>query len=733
MGDQNTSADSTISSTGADASAISPHGLTIGPYRLVRQIGEGGMGEVWLAEQVKPVRRDVALKVIKTGMDTAQVVARFNAERQALAVMDHPAIAHVFDGGATPTGRPYFVMEYVRGEPLTDYAERHKLSIRDRIDLFIHLCEGVQHAHQKGIIHRDLKPSNVLVTLQDQRPVPKIIDFGVAKATTRVLTEQPMHTEFGAIIGTPEYMSPEQAEMTGLDVDTRTDVYALGVILYQLLTSELPFESSTLRAKGLDEIRRTIREVEPPRPSTRVTTHGGKHGSAAGVRPDAPRLASQLRGDLDWITMKALEKDRTRRYATASEFAADLRRYLEHQPVLAGPPSKVYRLRKFVRRNRVGVASAAALAMFLVAFAVLMAVQAQRIASERDRANREAQRANREAVTARQVSDFLIGLFAVSDPSEARGNTLTAREILDKGAAQIQLELQDQPEVQAPLMETIGAVYTNLGLYRTAEPLLQQAVVTAQQALGDDDTRTLAARNHLATLYWYQQRFSEAEPIYEDVLRRRTRVLGADHPDTLRTQVDLSSNFAMQKRYADAERLARETLDAAVRSGGPEHPNARLARNILQAVYFQQGRYADAEPIARQILESSLRRLGERHPDTLTDMHNLATVIDRQARFDEAESLYVRTIELKERVLGVTHPSTVRSAQRLATMYATQKRYDRAETQLIDLVARLRKAGDSGTDVAASLASVVQQLIGLYDAAGRPDKAKQLRSTPPVP
>ena len=349
----------------------------IGPYRLVEPLGEGGMGIVWLAEQARPVRRQVALKIIKAGMDTAQVVARFEAERQALALMDHPAIARVLDVGATPEGRPYFVMEYVRGESISGYCARHKLPTRARLDLFLQVCDGVQHAHQKGIIHRDLKPSNVLVAIQGDRPVPKIIDFGVAKATTQSLTERTLHTELGAFVGTPEYMSPEQAEMSGLDVDTRTDVYSLGAILYELLTGVMPFESKALRAQLLDELRRTLREVDPPRPSTRVSSLTTATGDRPATHVAPGKLASELRGDLDWITMKALEKDRTRRYGSASDLAADVRRHLDDQPVLAGPPTATYRVGKFVCRHRGGVAAAAALAVLLVGFGVTMAVQAR--------------------------------------------------------------------------------------------------------------------------------------------------------------------------------------------------------------------------------------------------------------------------------------------------------------------------------------------------------------------
>ena len=453
---------------------------TIGPYRLLQLVGEGGMGEVWLAEQTHPVRRKVALKVIKAGMDTAQVVTRFEAERQALALMDHPAIATVYDGGSTPEGRPYFAMEYVKGEAITTYCDRQRLTTQARLELFVQVCEGVQHAHQKGVIHRDLKPSNVLVTIQGDRPVPKIIDFGVAKATAQHLTERTLYTELGVMIGTPEYMSPEQAEMGGLDIDTRTDVYALGVILYELLTGALPFDRKELRQAGFAEIQRMIREEEPPRPSTRLTQLGPASTQAAtNRRTEIRRLASDLRGDLDWVTMKALEKDRTRRYETANALAVDVRHHLSHEPVSAGPPSAAYRAKKFVRRHRFGVAVAATLVLMLLIFGVTMTVQAQRIAMERDRANREAE-------TAKQVSSFLVGMFETTNPFEGRGKNVPVGDVLDRGAQRITTELRDQPEVRATLMDTMGRVYYDLGVYDKAAELVKEALAYRQRTLGGE-------------------------------------------------------------------------------------------------------------------------------------------------------------------------------------------------------------------------------------------------------
>jgi serine/threonine protein kinase len=345
-------------------------GTVIGNYKLLEQIGEGGMAVVYMAEQEKPLRRRVALKIIKLGMDTKQVIARFEAERQALAVMDHPNIAKVFDAGATETGRPYFVMELVKGVSITDYCDKNKLNTKERLDLFISVCNAVQHAHQKGIIHRDIKPSNVMVTLRDGKPVPKVIDFGISKATSQKLTEKTLFTRYAQMIGTPAYMSPEQAEFSEMDIDTRTDIYSLGVLLYELLTGATPFSEEQLREAGYLEMQRIIREEEPAKPSTKLSTLGDTLTDVAEHRKASPdSLQKLVRGDLDWIVMKSLEKDRTRRYDTAVELSADITRHLNSEPVQAAAPSPLYKAHKFIRRHRIGV-----MAGLLVAATLLIGV-----------------------------------------------------------------------------------------------------------------------------------------------------------------------------------------------------------------------------------------------------------------------------------------------------------------------------------------------------------------------
>jgi hypothetical protein len=611
------------------------------------------------------VRRRLALKIIKLGMDTKEVIARFETERQLLAMMDHPNIAKVFDAGTTDTGRPYFVMELVRGEPITTFCDAHNLATEQRLRLFVQVCHAIQHAHLKGIIHRDIKPSNILVALHDDVAVPKVIDFGIAKATQGHLTAQTAFTTVGQFIGTPAYISPEQAQLSTIDVDTRSDIYSLGVLLYELLTGRTPLDAMDLLKVGLDEARRHIREDEPVRPSHRLKTLQGELlGAAAHHRQVAPpKLITLLRGDLDWIVMRCLEKDRARRYETANELARDILRHLQHEPVSAGPPHVSYRARKFVRRHRLGVTTGAVLVTLLAGFAGVTAAQARRIGLERDRANRE-------AAAAQQVADFMVGLFRVSDPSEARGKTLTAREILASGARHIESGLADQPVVQARLAATIGAVYVGLGLYADARPLLDRALESQRRALGDDHPETLATLNAVGDVCWHLQKYPEAERIYLELGQRRTRLLGEEHAETLKARWDLASLYLRQKRWAEAERLALATLAVQTRVLGPEHRDTLASLNNLQALYFQQKRFREAEPLANRVFEARRRGLGDDHPETLNARHNLATICAALRRYGEAEVHYGESLAGKRRVLGPEHPSTLVTMHMLAAAYA---------------------------------------------------------------
>jgi non-specific serine/threonine protein kinase/serine/threonine-protein kinase len=637
----------------------------VGNYRILQKVGEGGMGEVYEAEQLQPVRRRVALKLIKRGMDSKAVVARFESERQALALMNHATIARVFDAGVTVDGRPFFAMEYVKGIPITDYCDRNRLPVRDRLELFMKVCEGIQHAHQKGIIHRDIKPSNILVTVQDSEPAPKIIDFGVAKATDLRLTDRTVYTEMGQLIGTPEYMSPEQTDLTGLDIDTRTDVYSLGVLLYELLVGAQPFAASDLRSAGFDEFRRMIREEQPPRPSTQVQGLGEAVTMTAKKRTtNPPALTKQLRGDLDWIVLKALEKDRTRRYDSASELAADIRRHLNQEPVLACPPSMLYRFGKFVRRHKAGASAA-----LFIAIALVVGITGTTIGMIR------ATRAEKEAST---VSEFLVGLFKVSDPSETRGKTITAKEILDRGAQRIREDLADQPQIQARLMGTMGDVYLNLGLYDQSGPLLEQALEKRAELFGDEHPVTLSSQQSLATLYLQEGRYDEAEPLCLRTLEARKEVLGEEHEETLASMTWLANLYRHQGRYDEAEALYVRALDGRRRVLGEDHPDTLNVMMDLGSLHLRRGRYAEAEKLYTKVLETKKIVLGADHPDTLKSMNNLASLFYMQGRYKKAEQLYLETIEARNRVLGEDHPATLGTAANLASLYQDQKRYDEA-------------------------------------------------------
>jgi eukaryotic-like serine/threonine-protein kinase len=686
--------------------AVQQPGLVLGAYHLLELVGEGGMGEVWRAEQKFPVRRRVAVKLIKAGMDTREVVARFESERQALALMDHPAIAKVFDAGSTPEGRrPYFVMEYVTGSPINSYCDQHKLTTRERLQLFIQVCEGVQHAHQKAIIHRDLKPSNILVTEIDGRPVPKIIDFGVAKAISQRLTAETIFTRVGTILGTPDYMSPEQASSAGQDVDTRTDIYSLGVVLYELLVGALPFDFQKL---AFDEILRNLRQVEAVRPSTRLRTLHERSNTAQNRQTEPATLVRQLRGDLDAITLKTLEKDRSRRYGTPSELAADIQRYLHSEPVTARAPSLGYRSWKYVRRHRAGVAVAFASLLLLAAFTISEVIQLRRTTRERDRADR--------------VTQFMTHMFKVSNPSESRGNKITAREILDKAATDIGSGLASDPEIQAQMMDIMGTVYYNLGLYSQAEPLFRRAfqthlkifgpehVTTAQsmnnlantlddegkrseaeqlykhalhirrRTLGPDDPNTLKVSNNLAIAFVEQGKFADAEKLHRQVLAARRRVLGPEHPDTLNSMDNLGSTLESEGQYAEAEKLNREALEIMRRVLGSDDPATLRAMHHLANALYDEGRYAEAERLDREMLEARRRVLGPEHPDTLNSMIALANTLSSEGHNSGAEKLDREAVDIERRVLGVKHPETLLAMNNLAGILTDEGHYPEAET-----------------------------------------------------
>jgi len=700
-----------------DQGTPSPDG-SFGRYRLLQRLGEGGMGEVWLAEQTEPVRRHVALKVIKAGMDSAQVIARFEAERQALALMDHPVIATVFDGGTTPQGRPYFAMEYVKGEPITAYCDRHLLSTRERLGLFMQVCEGVQHAHQKGLIHRDLKPSNVLVAIQDDHPVPKIIDFGVAKAISQHLTERSLFTELGVLIGTPEYMSPEQAEMGGLDIDTRTDIYALGVLLYELLTGALPFSRKDLREAGIAEIQRIIREKEPPRPSTRITQLGPASTETAKNRHTEPRrLVSDLRGDLDWITMRALEKDRTRRYQTANALAADVRRHLNSEPVYAGPPSAAYRAGKFVRRHRLAVAAAATLVLLLAGFAVAMSVQARRIARERDRANREAQ-------VAREVSGFLTRLFEVSNPSEARGNTITAREILDKGARRVAEDLAGQPEVQARLLSTMGGVYQNLGLYNQGAALFRQSLDLQRRLRGARDPAVATGLHDLGTVLVQAGDYPGAQAALDEALAQRESLLGADAYDTAITVGSLAQLSYARGDYAKAETLFRRQLESLRRQpAGHEEALSGTLNDLAMAIEQTKSDYAGALSLLSESLEIERKLFTGPHPRIAQRLNNIGMAQFRLKDYDRAEALFRESLEMNRKLFGEPNPEVSSNVNNLALVARERGDYAKASALYAQVVAADRQMlGPDHLETAAVMNGWAESLR----LAGDPRQAEKI-------
>jgi serine/threonine protein kinase/Tfp pilus assembly protein PilF len=674
----------------------------VGPYQVLELLGSGGMGEVYKARQGEPVNRVVALKLIKLGMDSREVVRRFDAERQTLALMTHANVARIYDAGLSETGRPYFVMEYVEGRrPITDYCDERQLTVRQRLELFIQACDALQHAHTKTVIHRDLKPANVLVTEDETgRALVKVIDFGVAKALGQAERLDVTLTQPGQLVGTPQYMSPEQAELGAARVDTRSDVYSLGMILYELLTGQLPFDTSTwATGTSYDEIRRVIRETDAPRPSTRLSSLGASAPDVARRRQTHVRaLRDDLRRELDWIPLRALRKDPAQRYRTAAELADDIRNYLSNRPLIAGPESNAYRLKKFLRRNRAGVFVSAAMAALLITGFVTTSAMYLRAERQRRRAEDNHLRAESESAKQAAVNRFLLDMLGSANPrrrtaaDQAKGPDVSVREIVRKAAGGVDAgSLKDQPAVEAAVRYTLGHTFKALGDYDAAAMHLTRAADLARSIYGPRSAESASATHVLAMVCYDRGQLERAESLCREAMKVRTELFGESHAEVAESANDLANILTAEGKYKEAEPLQRRALEMQQRLGG--ELRVTYARALINLAYLlqQQGKLAEAEPLIRRGLEIHRTVSGAEHPDVSGALTNLASLLYAQGRFAEAEPLYRQALAMDRKLQGNEHPDVAVDLNNLATALIGQGRLAEGESLLRESLAMRRK------------------------------------------
>jgi len=748
-------------------------GSRIGRYKLLRVLGEGGMGMVYLAEQEGQIRRRVALKIIKPGMDSKRVIARFETERQALALLDHPNIAQVYDAGTTAIGRPYFVMEHVKGSPITEYCDRHKLSIEDRLVLFQQVCHAVHHAHQKGIIHRDIKPSNILVSAEGDRAVPKIIDFGVAKAMSQPLTERTLFTEDSQLLGTPEYMSPEQAEMANEDIDTRSDIYSLGVLLYVLLAGMLPYDSQTFRQGGVEQIRKVIHETDPKTPSTRLTRLGEEAKKLAeNRRTELATLAKRLHRELEWIPLKAMRKDRAERYRSASELADDIENYLNGAPLMAGPLGTGYKLKKFVRRNRLLVGGIAVLMIVLAVGVLVSTVFA--VSQARTRAEMKL------------IIDFL-DQDVLGAATKARVGEATVGFILDSSSDELETRFSNKPLIQAQLCRMFGETYRNLGEYEKATQFISRAIEIYKRCRGGTHKNTLLAMWHIGWVYIKQEKFREMEQLMNKVIEIRQQAHGVKHPlaemhglacayyglgkykdaeslfnellanmpheyfllpnvkaglagvytaqgryqeaEPLYEEVkiypgDIANMYRLQERYEKAESLIEETLQKSRLKLGERHYHTLKREYVCLQLYMDQNRNDEAETLASESLGIARGQLRKNHPLTLRFINARAVLHTRKAEYDEAARLFQEALKGQLVELDDDHPDLLKTKNDFGVLCREQAHYKKAESLLQE--AYTGRAGKLGPEHPHTVESL-KQLIKLYEDWNKPDEAETWR------